>query len=106
MPILPENRHRYPTNWKEIRAAIRAEVGDRCEFCGIANYTARAENGSRVVLTVAHLDHVPEHNDRSNLKLLCQRCHNQLDAGHRAATRRRRRHAAQAGLIPDDRSPW
>jgi 5-methylcytosine-specific restriction endonuclease McrA len=27
------------------------------------------------VLTVAHLDHAPEHNDPANLRALCQRCH-------------------------------
>lgn len=32
-----------------------------------------------VVLTIAHLDQVPEHNDESNLAALCQRCHLQHD---------------------------
>ena len=30
---------------------------------------------ARIVLTVAHLDHAPEHNDPTNLRALCQRCH-------------------------------
>ena len=42
----------------------------------------------RVVLTVAHLDHTPENCDPSNLRALCQRCHNKYDAKHRAETRR------------------
>jgi 5-methylcytosine-specific restriction endonuclease McrA len=42
-----------------------------------------------VVLTIAHLDHTPEHNDPANLQALCQRCHNRLDAAHRADTRKK-----------------
>lgn len=86
MPIRPENRDRYPKNWKEIRASILKRAENRCEFCGIANYTIR-ENGSKVVLTIAHLDHTPENCDPSNLKALCQKCHNTYDASHRAETR-------------------
>ena len=88
MPIKPENRGRYPTNWKEIRAAILERAGNKCEFCGIENYAVR--DGSRVVLTIAHLDHTPEHNKPDNLRALCQRCHNRYDAKHRAETRRRK----------------
>ena len=54
MPIKPENRGRYPANWKEIRAAILERADNKCEFCGIENYAVR--DGSRVVLTIAHLD--------------------------------------------------
>lgn len=41
MPIRPENRGRYPAEWKtEIVPAIRARSGNRCEevTCGVANY--------------------------------------------------------------------
>lgn len=47
MPIKPENKKRYPANWKEIRAAILKRACNRCEFCGIENYTIR-DNGSKV----------------------------------------------------------
>jgi len=47
----------------------------------------------QIVLTVAHIDHVPEHCDPANLLHLCQRCHLLLDrhehARNAAATRRR-----------------
>lgn len=86
MPIKPENKSRYPKNWKEIRASILERAHNRCEFCGIENYAIR-ENGSRVVLTIAHLDHMPENCDPSNLRALCQKCHNTYDAKHRAETR-------------------
>ncbi len=34
MPIKPENRLRYPADWPEIRAAILARAGYRCEHPG------------------------------------------------------------------------
>jgi 5-methylcytosine-specific restriction endonuclease McrA len=39
MPIKPENRARYPANWKQIRAAILARAGDQCENCKTFNGT-------------------------------------------------------------------
>lgn len=90
MPILPENKSRYPKNWKQIRADILKRANNKCEFCGIENYTIR-ENGSKVVLTIAHLDHTPEHCDYDNLRALCQKCHNNYDKEHRAETRRSHR---------------
>ncbi len=39
MPIRPENKHRYPPNWKtEIRPAILRRAGNKCEWCGLLNY--------------------------------------------------------------------
>lgn len=38
-----------------------------------------------IVLTIAHLDHDPTNNDPSNLRALCQRCHNRHDRAHRQA---------------------
>ncbi len=91
MPIKPENRKLYPANWKtEIRPAILKRAGNRCE--GSPRYPdCRAENGkphpvtgSRVVLTIAHLDHWPPNCDPANLRAWCQRCHNTYDAHHHA----------------------
>ena len=90
MPILKENKNRYPKNWKEIRKSILERAQNRCEFCGIENYAVR-ENGSKVVLTIAHLDHTPENCDPENLRALCQRCHNRYDAQHRSETRKRKK---------------
>lgn len=50
----------------------------------------------RIVLTVAHLDHQPENCDPSNLRALCQRCHNRYDAAHRRAGIRHRARAKMA----------
>ena len=37
MPIKPENRARYPANWKEIREQILARAGNCCEQCKVPN---------------------------------------------------------------------
>lgn len=106
MPIRPENLARYPKDWKTVVVPrIRARSGDRCECmgqCGLNHAAAdeinqspprcRAENGqphpttgSKVVLTVMHLDHVPENCDDANLLHGCQQCHNRYDAPKRRA---------------------
>lgn len=52
-----------------------------------------------IVLTVAHLDHNPENCERSNLKAMCQRCHNRYDREHRNQTRRETKMAGQLELF-------
>lgn len=102
MPILPENRARYPKDWPVISHRIRFErAGGRCECegeCGI-DHGGRCDarhglphpvTGSKVVLTTMHLNHVPEDCDDANLKAGCQRCHLRYDRHHHAATRKRR----------------
>lgn len=37
MPIRPENRHRYPADWRAISAAIKERASDACEACGAPN---------------------------------------------------------------------
>lgn len=37
MPIKPENRGRYPSNWGQIRMEILDRASHRCEKCGVAN---------------------------------------------------------------------
>lgn len=82
MPIKPENKARYPKNWKEIRAVILNRAGHKCETCGAENYKPHPVTGLRVVLTIAHLDHTPENNDPENLRALCQKCHLAYDHQH------------------------
>ena len=108
MPILPENRHRYPggspqsKEWRAIVRKIRARSDDRCEGwrfgifpeCRAANLQPHPVTGSRVVLTVAHLNHRPEDCSDENLAHGCQRCHNSYDAEHRARTRETRKRRA------------
>ena len=67
-PIRPENRDRYPADWKQISIRIRRDRAEgRCECrgeCGRGTHAGRCPNvnggeaygtGSKVVLTVAHL---------------------------------------------------
>lgn len=42
MPIKPENKARYPANWKQIRASILERAGNCCEKC-------KVQNGDRIV---------------------------------------------------------
>ncbi len=94
MPIKPEHRARYPRNWKQIRAAILNRARHRCEGCEIADGTYRGK--TKIVLTIAHLDHTPEHNDPANLRALCQRRHLAYDATHHAQTAYQTRRAGKA----------
>lgn len=119
MPIRPENKSRYPKDWKVLSAAIRCRANHCCEFCGVPNHSIvvrpkkehpyywefvpegmEAEvvceewavnniKPVKIILTVAHLDHNPENNHSENLRALCQRCHNVYDRKHRNQTRYR-----------------
>lgn len=100
MPIRPENKKRYPSDWAAISARVRAEAGQRCEGspdypdCRASNGLPHPDTGSRVVLTVAHLDHMPENCERANLRAWCQRCHLNYDKAHHAKTAYATRKAA------------
>lgn len=103
MPIKPENKARYPKDWKLIRQRIAARAHFRCEQCHVPNHAFRntvtgewtnnvmqaddwalldGDKVTRIVCTVAHLDHIPEHCDDSNLRYWCQRCHLAYDQEH------------------------
>lgn len=107
MPIRPENRSRYPANWKQISHHIRFVRADsQCECegeCGRGTHRGRCPNyhglkaygtGSVVVLTVAHLNHIPEDCRDDNLRAFCQGCHLHYDRDHHAETAQRTRTAA------------
>jgi len=132
MPIRKDLRHHYEgPEWEAIRAAILERAGHRCEQCRKpdrtdvevdekghwrdasewywhdergerVNYRARYARLSRVVLTVAHLNHEPTDNRPENLRGLCQRCHLAHDAPlHRrnaAATRWKKRNNLEFDL--------
>lgn len=95
MPIRPENKSRYPADWKAISLEVRTAARWRCEGspaypdCKAEDGCSHPVTGSVVVLTVAHLDHIPENvgepGNRPNLKAWCQRCHNTYDMPKRRA---------------------
>ena len=105
-PIRLERRHLYGPrkDWRALCARIKERAGDRCESsprypdCRAINHDPHPETGSRVVLTIAHLDHDETHNAEANLRAWCQRCHNTYDAKNRAMnaaqTRRAKRNNA------------
>ena len=108
MPIRPENKMRYPANWVFIRAAILERADERCEGipdfpgCRAANRAPHPDTGSMVVLTIGHLDHVPEHCDPANLRAWCQRCHLHYDRHHHRQTAYATRKASANSLIRHD----
>lgn len=117
MPIKPENKARYPKDWKQIRERILVRANHRCEFCGVGNYAYRnkttgevtrnemqvetwtcvdGDKVTRIVLTIAHLDHVPENCADDNLKALCQKCHLAYDHDHHQKNARNTRRDGRA----------
>lgn len=115
MPIRPEMRALYPPDWPAISLRIRTERAEgRCECvgeCGKHDGPDRctAVNGephpvtrSKVVLTVAHLNHRPQDCRDENLRAMCQRCHLNYDTDHHAETRAASKRAAlvAAGVLP------
>lgn len=67
------------------------EAGFAFRRCMASQGQPSAISGKPVVLTVAHLDHDPTNNARSNLAAFCQACHLAYDAEHHAETRAARR---------------
>jgi len=101
MPIRPENKSRYPADWKLRSYFVRVIRGkNRCEWCGARNGEPHPITGSKVVLTTAHVfDDRPEASGLLNLAGLCQRCHNRHDAKDRQRRRRERRMKQTADLF-------
>lgn len=116
-PIRPENRARYPSEWAAISRNVRlaalwhCQCDGRCggkscgvplsrrgagRICGAFDGNPHPITGSKVILTVAHLDHTPENCDPANLMAMCQACHLSYDADHHAETARATRAAALA----------
>lgn len=104
-PIHPSKAVRYPDDWARIserirydRSCCRCECRGECgKIHGSPGSRCTAENGDyatstrgkryQIVLTVAHLDHMPENCSDQNLKAMCQACHLRYDAKHHAQNR-------------------
>jgi len=111
MPIHPDNRGRYPVNWKAISIHIRFErAGGRCECegeCG-HDHGGRCEalhgephpiTGSKVILTTAHLNHTPEDCRDEVLRAMCNRCHLAYDRDHHRQSREARKRKARDRVL-------
>jgi len=113
MPIRAENRDRYPADWPQISKRIRAgRAAGRCECegecqrghlgrCTAVNGQPHPVTGSKVVLTVAHLNHQPEDCADANLRAMCQKCHLGYDQDHHRETRIRAKAARNAASGQD-----
>lgn len=101
--MAPIDYSEYPKNWKtEIRPAVLARAKDCCEWCGLPNgalihrygkgkadwelwpegmesevWSLDGKKCTKVVLTIAHLDHDKLNHDvpLERLAALCQKCH-------------------------------
>ena len=112
---MPINYNEYPPNWKAIRERILLREDNKCKFCGAPNHEfvyrpikgqsgwllmpeghyadALALDGvkfTKVILTIAHLDHDRLNHDVNDDRLaaLCQRCHLQYDLPRHINNRR------------------
>ena len=108
---MPINYNKYPPSWKtEIRPRILERAENKCECCGLENYSIvdsykldgvttwgnmtlfdfnHPPKKVKVVLTIAHLDHDEGNHDVKDdrLKAMCQLCHLRYDS----AEKKRRR---------------
>jgi len=77
----------YHPKWKLIRRLVLKRAGNCCEgspvypLCMVVNGSEHPVTGSKVVLTIAHMDHDKTNNRFLNLRALCQRCHLRLNLG-------------------------
>lgn len=107
---MPIDYSKYPANWKdEIRPGVLKRANYKCEVCGVGQrwkgYRDRVgdfvhcdefmlkwakKHNTKIItiyLAVAHLDHDVENNEDSNLRAMCQQCHNRYDAEFRKVNR-------------------
>jgi hypothetical protein len=68
------------------------KVTTRCPAINTHNHPI---SGSRVVLTVAHLDHDPSNSADTNLLAMCQRCHLKYDEAHHQRNAAKTRYQAK-----------
>lgn len=91
---MPIDYSQYHPKWKLIRRLILKRANHCCEGseaypdCRVANYTNHPATGSRVILTVGHVDQDIDNNRFSNLRAWCQRCHLKHDQHQHAMSRK------------------
>ena len=100
MPIRKEMQQRYPKDWALRSRFVRFyRARNRCEWCGVHNYSLREDTGAVVVLTAAHVyDSGRRLAGCSTWAALCQRCHLRHDAKDRAQGKRERARGPQLAL--------
>ena len=114
---MPIDYSEYPPNWKtEIRPMVLERAGNCCEECGVRNHsliwrygkgkqdytywpegmeseawTLDGRKATKVVLTIAHLDHDKHNHDISidRLRAWCQKCHLAYDMSRHIENRKK-----------------
>ncbi|MDJ1500487.1 hypothetical protein [Xanthocytophaga agilis] len=95
---MPIDYKDYHPKWTLIRRLILKRASNKCESCGADNHELHPKSietittpdiftgeelttvtGTKVILTIAHLDHDVKNNRFNNLKALCQACHLNYD---------------------------
>lgn len=108
---MPCDYKQYHPEWKtKIRPDILERDNNCCKFCGVKNHSIIHRYGkkdfewvywpegmeseawsldglksTKIILTIAHIDHDKKNNDYDNLAALCQRCHLVIDLKHHMA---------------------
>jgi 5-methylcytosine-specific restriction endonuclease McrA len=83
----------------EHRAGVALTEAEERQF---ARSREMRPQGMRIVLTTAHLDHDPRHNEEKNLRAWCQKCHLSYDADHHRANATRTRALRTRRLPPQE----
>ena len=113
------DRGLYPENWEQMAFDIKQAANWTCEGCGrpcirpgesVAAFAGRiaeqmplwlafdpANHPRRFLLSVAHLDHLPQNSDRANLKAWCCPCHCRYDLAQ--MSRKKRLKAEREGQL-------
>jgi 5-methylcytosine-specific restriction endonuclease McrA len=92
---MPIDYKDYHENWQAIRKSILRRAKNRCELCNAENKKPHWRTGSKVVLTVHHINFNKKDNRGINLIALCQRCHLRLDAPNRTQKIKRKKNETQ-----------
>jgi hypothetical protein len=86
---MPIDYSKYHPKWSLISKLIRFKrAKNKCEWCGADNYQPHPITGSKVILTVAHIDHIKTNNRFYNLAALCQKSHLGHDIHQHVANRK------------------
>jgi len=88
---MPIDYKEYHEHWKIISKGTIKKAKNKCELCDAGNGKPHWKTGSKVVLTVHHIDGDKDNNNKMNLIALCQRCHLRLDLQKHVRNRKRNR---------------
>ena len=93
--LVVRNHRDFPGWWFEVQGGqAHDNSGKTHGFVRGSDMPVDDGRGARfvlIVLTIAHLDHIPGHDEDDNLKALCQWCHLRHDQAEHTANARETR---------------